>query len=444
MTGAPQFTAPYQQQKPGKIAYINARVVDPESGLDTKGAVLTERELIIDVGANLFADGVPEGIDVVDCGGHVLSPGLLDIQVHFREPGEEGKEDLASGSKAAAAGGVTTAVCMANTKPPIDSVHVVEFLKKRARETSFVNIETYATITKGMRGEELSEMGLLKEAGAVGFSDDGLPVMNSRVMRRAMEYAKMFNMPIAQHAEDLTLSHGSCMNEGPTSTKLGLEGVPNAAEAIIVSRDLHLLEITGGHYHVLHISTRQAIEAVRQAKARGLNVTCEAAPHHFALTDQMVGSFRTFAKMNPPLRSQEDCEAVIEGLKDGTIDAIATDHAPHGPAHKRLPFASAAYGIVGLETMLPLALQLYHDGHLSLLDVLGKMTYQAADILKLNAGRIAKGKPADLTLIDLGREWSVDTLQFSSKSKNAPFDAFVVKGRAVRTVVRGKTVFELV
>lgn len=437
------FFAPYEQKKPKKVAYINARIIDPESGFDAKGALLTEGSKIADFGENLFSDGVPEGVEVVDCGGHALVPGLIDIQVHFREPGQENKEDIASGSKAAAAGGVTTAVCMANTSPPIDSVHMVEFVKKRARETSFVNIETYATITKGMGGEELSEMGLLKEAGAVGFSDDGLPVMNSKVMRRAMEYAKMFNVPIAQHAEDLTLSHGSCINEGQVSAKLGLRGVPNAAEAIIVSRDLLLLEITGGHYHVLHISTKQAIEAVRNAKAKGLNVTCEAAPHHFSITDDMVGNFRTFSKMNPPLRTDEDKLAIVEGLKDGTIDVIATDHAPHGAGSKRVPFALAAYGIVGLETMLPLSLKLYHEGHMGLHEVLAKMTNKAADVLNLPTGRIAKGKPADLALIDIDHDWQFDTTLFSSKSKNAPFDGFPTKGRALRTVVKGKTVYRL-
>lgn len=430
-------------EKDHKVAYVNARLIDPESKLDTKGALLTEGNKIADFGPKLFNDGVPDGVEVIDCEGHVLAPGLLDIQVHFREPGFENKEVIGTGSRSAAAGGVTTVATMANTDPVVDSVPVVQFILNRARESSYVNVRPYASITKGLKGELLTEMALLKEAGAVGFSDDGLPVMNSLVMRRAMEYASMLDVPIAQHAEDLDLSRGSCMNESKTSTRLGLRGVPNAAETIIVERDLQLLEITGGHYHVLHISTHQSIEAVRRAKARGLNVTCEVAPHHFSLTDEAVENYRTFSKMNPPLRAEEDRLAAIEGLKDGTIDAIATDHAPHGQGSKRVPFSAAAYGIVGLETMLPLSLQLVNLKELSLIDVLGKMTYQAADILRLDAGRLKKGAPADLVCIDLDYKWTVDPTEFFSLSKNSPFTNTTLKGRAIRTIVGGKNVYHL-
>lgn len=435
------FNHPTKHQ--GKTAYINARLIDPASGLDEKGALLIEDGKIADFGAKLFKDGVPDGIETIDCQGHVLCPGLLDIQVHFREPGQEYKETIETGSKSAAAGGVTTVVCMANTKPTIDDPSVVNFLYNKAKEHAYVNILTYGAITKGLEGNELTEMALLKEAGAIGFSDDGKPVMNSMVMRRAMEYASMLDVPIAQHAEDLNLSCGSCINEGKVSAKLGVVGVPNAAEAIIVERDLLLLEITGGHYHVLHISTHQAIDAVRRAKAKGLNVTCEAAPHHFTLTDEAVLDYKTFAKMNPPLRAEEDRLAVIEGIKDGTIDAIATDHAPHDQESKRVPLDSAAYGIVGLETMLPLSLELYNKHGMDLPTVLGKMTYQAADIIRKPVGRLKKGLDADLTLIDLDREWTVDIKDFSSKSKNSPYDNYQTKGRAIRTVVRGCTVYEL-
>lgn len=426
-----------------KTAYINARLIDPESGRDEKGALLIEGKHIADFGADLFKDGVPDGIEVVDCNGHVLCPGLLDIQVHFREPGQEYKETLATGSKSAAAGGVTTVVAMANTAPTVDDASIVEFLKNRARESAYVNVLTYGAITKGLKGKELTEMALLKEAGAIGFSDDGLPVMNSLVMRRAMEYASMLDVPIAQHAEDTNLSNGGCINEGPVSTKLGVVGIPNASEAIIVERDLLLLELTGGHYHVLHISTHQAIDAVRRAKAKGLNVTCEAAPHHFALTDEAVLEYKTFAKMNPPLRAEEDRLAVIAGLVDGTIDAIATDHAPHDQESKRVPLSQAAFGIVGLETMLPLSLALYHQEILSLREVLGKMTYQAADVIHTEAGRMKKGAIADLTLIDLDYSWKIDPKTFYSKSQNSPFDDTVTKGRAIRTVVGGSTVYTL-
>ena len=437
------FHKPQDSKSPKKVAYINARLIDPESGLDEKGALLTEGNKIKDFGTKLFKDGVPEGVEVIDCQGHVLCPGLIDIQVHFREPGLEYKETIETGSKSAAAGGVTTVVCMPNTKPVIDNPAIVDFINEKAHETAYANIRTYGAITKGQKGKEISEMGLLKEAGVSGFTDDGLPVMNSLVMRRAMEYASMLDLPICQHAEDLHLSDGGCMNEGVVSTKLGVKGVPNASEAIIVERDLLLLELTGGHYHVLHISTYQAIDAVRRAKSKGLNVTCEVAPHHFILTEEAVEDYRTFAKMNPPLRVEKDIEAILEGLKDGTIDAIATDHAPHDQEAKRVPLASAAFGIVGLETMLPLSLELYRKKHLSLHDVLGKMTWQAADIIREPAGRLKKGARADLTLIDLDRKWKMDPEQFASKSKNSPFEDYTTVGRAVRTVVAGKTVYTL-
>jgi len=426
-----------------KVAYLNARLMDPESGLDTKGGVFTMGDTIADAGAHLTKDTLPEGTQIIDCKGHLLTPGLLDIQVHFREPGQEYKETIATGSKSAAAGGVTTVACMPNTKPVIDDIALVAFIHKRARETAYVNVRTYAAITKGQKGEEITEMGLLKEAGAVGFTDDGLPVMNSAVMRKALTYAKELGVPVAQHAEDLYLSHGTCMNEGKVSAHLGVAGVPNAAEAIIVERDCLLAELTGGQYHVLHISTHQAIDAVRRAKQKGLRVTAEAAPHHFTLTDEAVMEYRTFSKMNPPLRAERDRMAVIEGLKDGTIDAIATDHAPHDQESKRVPLASASYGIVGLETMLPLSLQLYHNKIMPLRDIIAAMTYKPADIIHVPAGRLKKGARADLTLIDLEMEWTMDPKQFVSKSLNSPFDEWRTKGRAIRTVVGGDTVYEL-
>lgn len=425
-----------------RVAYTNARLIDPESGRDEMGALITQGDRIVDLGPAL---SVPEGAEVIDCKGNVLCPGLLDIQVHFREPGFEHKEIIETGSKSAAAGGVTTAVCMANTKPVVDNASVVEFIKARTREHGYVNVLPYGSITRNMAGEQLSEMALMAEAGAIGFSDDGLPVMNSLVMRRAMEYASSLDVVISQHCEDLNLSNNGCINEGAVSARLGVTGIPNASEAIIVERDLLLLELTGGHYHVLHISTHQAIDAVRRAKARGLNVTCEAAPHHFVLTDEAVEEYRTFAKMNPPLRAEEDRLAVIEGLKDGTIDAIATDHAPHDQDSKRLPLAEAAFGIVGLETMLPLSLELVHKHGMDLTDVLGRMTWRAADIIhRPELGRLKKGAPADLTLIDLDFAWSVTIDAFHSRSKNSPFDEYPVTGRAVRTVVGGECVYNLI
>jgi dihydroorotase len=438
------FTLPtHLNDQNKKVAYINARLLDPASGLDEKGGLLTIGNAIADFGGHLTKDKIPQGTEIVDCKGQLLTPGLIDIQVHFREPGQEYKETIATGSKSAAAGGVTSVACMPNTKPVIDNVAVVAFIQKRARETAFVNVHTYAAITKGQKGDELTEMGLLKEAGVVGFTDDGLPVMNAQVMRKALTYARELGLPVAQHAEDLNLSCGGCMNEGKISAELGVGGIPNASEAVIVARDIILAELTGGQYHVLHISTAEAVDAVRRAKKKGLKVTAEAAPHHFTLTDEAVLEYRTFSKMNPPLRAEKDRMAIIEGLKDGTIDAIATDHAPHDQESKRVPLASAAFGIVGLETMLPLSLTLYHKGIMPLKDVIAAMTYKPADIIHIPAGRLNKGARADLTLIDLDHDWKLDPKQFASKSLNSPFEEWPVKGRATRTIVGGDTVYTL-
>lgn len=434
----------HQENTSRKVAYLNARLIDPETRLDVTGGLLTIGRKIADLGPHIKSGAIPDDAEVIDCGGHVLAPGLLDIQVHFREPGQEYKETIATGSKSAAAGGVTLVACMPNTKPPIDDVALVEFVARRARETAYVNVRTYACITRDMKGEEITEMGLLKAAGAVGFTDDGLPVMNAGVMRRALAYSKELGVPVAQHAEDLNLSAGGCMNEGKISAQLGVPGIPNASEAVIVERDILLAELTGGQYHVLHISTHEAIDAVRRAKKRGLaRITCEAAPHHFTLTDEAVLEYRTFSKMNPPLRAENDRMAVIEGLKDGTIDAIATDHAPHDQESKRVPLTSAAFGIVGLETMLPLSLGLAHQKIIPLMDVLAAMTFKAADVIGVEAGRLKKDAPADLVLIDLEREWTIEPDVFHSKSKNSPFDHWNTRGRAIRTVVGGETVYLL-
>jgi dihydroorotase len=427
----------------GRIAYVNARLLDPASGLDGPGALLVEGRKIADLGPALFADGVPEGIEAVDCAGHCLAPGLVDMHVHLREPGHEHKETLATGSRAAAAGGVTTMACMPNTDPTIDDIALVQFIERRARETSIVRIHPIAAITKGLGGAELTEMGMLAEAGAVAFSDDGLPVHNSLVMRRALSYATAFDALVIQHAEDPQLSGRGCMNEGETATRLGLMGIPNASEAVIVERDIRLVELSGGRYHVAHISTAEAVDAVRHAKARGLQVTAEAAPHHFALNETAIGDYRTFAKVAPPLRDEASRRAVVEGLRDGTIDAIATDHAPHDQDSKRLPFAHAANGLVGLETLLPLALELHHNRHMGLLEVLKAMTARPAELLGLDVGRLAKGAPADLVLFDLEQPWRVDADAFHSKSKNSPFDGRPVVGRVLRTVVGGRTVYRL-
>ena len=437
----PILDLPYQNpiSKDKKILYKNARIIDPKTNYDQIGELLTIGDKIADFGKNLNAKADQE----IDCQGFVLAPGLIDIQVHFRDPGQTHKEDLASGSASAVAGGITAVVCQPNTNPVLDSVLTFEYLRLKSREIAYCNIMAYGAITKSMKGEELSDMYSLHEAGAVGFTDDGLPVMNANVMRRAFEYSKNLNVVIAQHAEDLNLSNKGCINEGRISLDLGVRGIPNISESVIVERDLAILEAIGGRYHLLHCSTAQALEAVKRAKEKGLNVTVEVSPHHFTLTEDQVLISKTNAKMNPPLRSNEDRLALIAGLKSGLIDAIATDHAPHDLISKEKTLEEASFGIVGVETMLPLSLALYHNKILSLSQLLAKMTCNPAHIINYDGGEIRKSARADLVLIDLDYEWKIDSSKFLSKSKNSPFDNFKVKGRAVMTVVGGKIVYSL-
>ncbi len=435
-----KFNLPYNQvaSSDNKILFKNARIIDAATGFDKVSDLLVIGDKISDFGSEIKA----EGARIIDCGGKVLTAGLIDIQVHFRDPGQTHKEDLASGSKSAVVGGITTVVCQPNTAPTIDSVEVMDYIRLKARETAYCNVLPYACITKKMKGEELADLNALKNAGAVGFTDDGLPVMNANLMRRAFEYSRELDVVLAQHAEDLNLSNKGCINEGRVSLELGVRGIPNISESVIVERDLAILEAIGGRYHLLHASTKEAVDAIRRAKAKGLKATAEACPHHFLLTDEQVLKSGTNAKMNPPLRAESDRRAIIEGLRDGTIDAISTDHAPHDLASKNKPLEEASFGIVGVETMLPLSLKLYHDGILSLKDLLAKMTCNAAKIINFDGGVLKKGGRGDLTLIDLDHEWKIKSDDFHSKSKNSPFDGFDVKGRAVMTVVGGKVVFE--
>ena len=423
-------------------AYVNARIVDPASGLDIKGALVTEGGVIRDFGPALFRDSPPLDFDVVDCAGQILAPGLVDMRVQLREPGEEHKETIATAADAASAGGVTAMVCLPNTEPCIDDVAGVEFIARRAREVRGTKVFCYAAATKGIEGRELAEIGLLAEMGAVGFTDGVKALGEALVMRRVLSYSRAFDALVLQHPEEPTLAKGGAMNEGEASMRLGLPGIPALAEVMMIERDLRLMELTGARLHIMHVSTAAGIEAIRRAKAGGLGVTCDTAPPYFTLTENDIGEYRTFFKVSPPLRTERDRAAVIAGLADGTIDAIASDHAPQDQETKRVPFAQAEFGVVGLETLLPLSLALYHKGQLSLMEVLKKLTAAPAAILRLPLGRIAKGAAADLVLFDPDRPWIVDAKRFRSKSKNSPFDEMPVQGRVVRTVVAGRTLFE--
>ena len=424
-----------------RVAYVNARLIDPASGLDAAGGLLTEDGKIAALGPRLFAEGAPEGAERIDCGRAVLAPGLIDLRVQICEPGEEHKEDIVSASLAAAAGGVTAIVALPDTHPPIDDVALVEFIARRAREAKLVKVFCHAAVTRGLAGQEIAEIGLLQEAGALAFTDGRRAVASAAVMARALTYARGFDALIMQHPEEPELAAGGDMNAGEMATRLGLSGIRPEAELIMLERDLTLAAMTGGRYHAAHVSTAAAVARLRRAKAEGQNVTCDTAPHYFALNELAVGDWRTFAKVSPPLRSEADRQAVVAGLADGTIDIIASDHAPQDQDSKRLPFAQAAPGIVGLETLLPLTLELVEQGRIRLMDALDRLTRRPAELLGLPLGTLAVGAPADLVLFDPGTPWKVEAARFRSKSKNTPFDGRPLQGRVLRTVVDGRTVF---
>lgn len=425
----------------GRTAYVNARVIDPATGLDAKGGLLVDGEAIADVGAGLFANGVPSGVEVVDCHGACIAPGLIDIRVNLREPGEEHKESFETACAAAAVGGVTSMVCLPNTDPPIDDVALIEFVARRAREVRGARIYPYGAVTRGLKGAEIVEMGLMSLAGAVAFTDATRAVADAVVMRRALNYARTFDALIVQHPEEPALAAEGDMNEGEVSTRLGLAGIPACAEAIMIERDLALVALTGARYHAAHISTRDAVECIRRAKDAGLSVTCDTAPHYFTLNETAVGDYRTFAKVSPPLRSEEDRRAIEAAVLDGTIDAIASDHAPHDQDSKRLPFEQAAFGAVGLETLLPLTLELVHNRRLSLLEAVKRLSTAPAALLGLPAGTLKRGAPADIVLFDPEKPWLIEEKKLRSKSKNSPYDARPVQGQVARTIVGGRTVF---
>jgi dihydroorotase len=434
------------------LLFKNARVMDPASGLDGRRDVLIAGGKIAAIEPMIPESTFPRTKsdaqdsslpqdEVIDCAGKVLVPGLVDMHCHLREPGFEYKETIESGSMAGVAGGYTSLVCMANTLPVNDCRAVTEFILQQAREHACSHIFPVGAVTKGLKGESLAEMGELRDAGVVALSDDGNPVGNAGLFRRALEYASSLGLLIISHCENLELTGQGVMNEGYVATTLGLRGIPNAAEEVMVLRDIALAELTGASLHVAHVSTSESVRAIREAKSRGIKVTAETAPHYFSLTDEAVQGFNTNAKMSPPLRKEKDVQAIMEGLRDGTLDAIATDHAPQSAVEKDVEFEYAANGIIGLETALPLTLKLVQEGHLSLMKAIERLTLQPARILGLDKGRLRVHGDADLALIDLDREHTVERSQFKSKSQNSPFQGWKLKGLAIMTIVSGKVVY---
>src|SRR5262245_27898001 len=416
----------------------NGRVLDPANDQDAVADILIDGGVIKQVGPSLTA---ADGVEVIDASGKVVCPGFIDIHTHLREPGYEYKETVATGTRAAAAGGFTAVCCMANTNPVNDNGSITEYILERARVEGAVRVYPIGAVTRGLRGEELAELAELAETGCVAFSDDGRCVMNAALYRRAMEYTLPFGTPLISHAEDHALSHGGAMNEGVVSTELGLPGAPAAAEDAMVARDIILAELTGAHVHIAHVSTAGAVRLVRDAKARGVRVTAEVTPHHLVLTEEAVREFDPNTKMNPPLRTKRDTEALLEGLADGTIDCIATDHAPHALSEKEGEYDRAAFGVVGLETAVAVLLdRLVRPGLVSLDTLVARLSRDPARLLNLTGGTLSPGARADITILDLERELTVDPSRFQSKSRNTPFAGWRLRGGPWMTIVGGKRV----
>ncbi len=411
----------------------------PNDGYEGPGDLLIEDGRIVEI---LKPGTGPKDIETYDAGGLIVAPGLVDIHTHLREPGYEYKETIASGTRAAAAGGVTSVACMANTNPVNDSEKVTNYIKDKAKKEGIVNVYPVGAVTKGLEGKTLSEIDRLKEAGIIALSDDGNVVSNSSLMRRGMESAKRLGLPVITHSEDMSLVGDGVVNEGAVSSELGLPANSSASEEIMIFRDVTLAKLTGARLHVAHVSTAGGVRVIRDAKVRGASVTCETCPHYFTLTDEAVRGLDTNCKVNPPLRSKEDKEAVIEGLIDGTIDIIASDHAPHSKDEKSVEFKRAPSGMVGLETIFSVSLKLVHEGKLTLIDLIRKLTKRPADIVGISAGTFSRGAPADVIIFDPKEEWVVSPDAFFSKGKNTPFSGWRLKGRAKLTFVGGRPVYK--
>ena len=426
------------------ILFANARIVDPSRDLDIVGDLLIADGVIRDAKPGIRKSGFPEGTDEIDCHGKLIAPGLVDMRAFIGEPGAGHRETFASASQAAAAGGVTTIVCQPDTSPVIDDPATVDFVLRRARDTAIVHVHPMAAITKGLEGSEMTEIGLLKAAGAVAFSDGEKSVTNAQVMRRALTYARDFDALIVHQTEDPDLIGDGVMNDGEFATRLGLLGIPKAAETVMLERDLRLVALTGGRYHAASVTCADSLEVLARAKHAGLKVTASASINHLTLNENDIGPYRTFLKVSPPLRAEDDRKALVAALAAGLIDVVMSDHNPQDVETKRLPFAEAAAGAIGLETMLAAALRLAHSGEIELIALLRAMSTRPAQLLGLPGGTLNSGAPADLIVVDTEVPWVVDPTELKSKCKNTPFDEARMLGRVVRTIVAGRTVYEYV
>ena len=426
------------------ILLANARILDPSRDLDIDGDLLIADGVIREAKRGIGAAGVPEATEIIDCNGKLVAPGLVDMRAFIGEPGAEYRETIASASQAAAAGGVTTIVSQPDTSPAIDDPAIVDFVLRRSRDTSNVHVQPMAALTKGLRGEEMAEIGLLKAAGAVAFTDGAKSVTNAQVMRRALTYAREFDALVVHHTEDPDIVGEGVMNEGEFAARLGLTGVPTAAETIMLERDMRLVALTESRYHAASLTCGEALEVLRRAKDQGLNLTASASINHLTLNEIDVGPYRTFLKLKPPLRAEEDRAALVAALASGLIDVVMSDHNPQDVEAKRLPFAEASPGAIGLETMLTAGLRLVHSGDLSLMTLLKAMSSAPAKILGLAAGTLRQGSPADVIVLDPDVPWVLDPAELKSKCKNTPFDEAKLEGRVVRTIVAGRTVYEYV